>query len=227
MSHTQKNDWEKFWTQDQRSGKGEVSWSKQRLTELLDRYVKKDQRVLDAGCGSGFFSRYFCQKGMLTVALDFSEKALLKVCQLTEKKVEGIKADLLNDQLTQIFPKPFDLIFSDGLLEHFEPDEQKKIVANLLSVLGPQGLLVTIVPNRYSPWQLIRPFYMPGIKEKPFTLKLLEKIYLSNGLKIIESGGLNVLPFHFSPDRYLGKNFGMLLFAIGKKAVSSAFQIKN
>jgi SAM-dependent methyltransferase len=110
----------------------------------------------------------------------------------------------------------FDLIFTDGLFEHFSGEEQHKIISNFKKVLSPQGIVATFVPNKWSPWQLIRPFFMPGIKEKPFTLQGLKDLNLRCGLEIIQSGGLNVLPFKYSPDRSFGPYYGMILFSLAK-----------
>ncbi len=111
----------------------------------------------------------------------------------------------------------FDLIFSDGLFEHFSDEKQDKILHNFISVLQKEGVIVTFVPNKWSVWELIRPFYMPGIEEDPFTLKQLVDLHTRNGLAVIEQGGINTFPFAFSPDRYFGSTFGMLLYVVAKK----------
>ena len=129
-----------------------------------------------------------------------------------------MQKDLLNDNLAASIDHRFDIIFSDGLLEHFVSEDQNRIIKNLSSVLKDDGVLVTFVPNKFSPWELIRPFYMPGIEEDPFTFKQLIRLNERNNLCVKESGGINVLPFAFSPDRWCGRNFGMLLYTIsGKK----------
>lgn len=123
----------------------------------------------------------------------------------------------MEDDLSKIVSDKFDLIFSDGLLEHFSPTDQDKIVTNLSGVLASDGVLVTFVPNRWSPWELIRPFFMPGIEEDPFVLSQLIDLNERNGLKPLTSGGLNTVPFAFSPDGLLGSMWGMLLYTISKK----------
>ena len=111
----------------------------------------------------------------------------------------------------------FDLIFSDGLFEHFSKTDQDKIFKNLISLLSDKGVIVTFVPNKFSPWELIRPFFMPGIKEAPFVLSELVDLNQRNGAEVIGRGGINVFPFALSPDKIIGHLFGMLLFTISKK----------
>jgi SAM-dependent methyltransferase len=111
----------------------------------------------------------------------------------------------------------FDLIFSDGLLEHFSFFDQNKIITHLKNLLSAKGALVTFVPNRWSPWELIRPLYMPGIEEKPFVLKNLIALQEINGLRVIQKGGVNTIPLALSPDKIFGSFFGMLLYTVSCK----------
>lgn len=209
--------WNHFWRRQPDAAFDRLSWSKKRILRVLDPFVRKGKRVLDAGSGSGFFSKYFCDQGMHVVSVDFSDRALEMTSRLTGDRTRILKHDLRSDDLGQALFEKFDLIFSDGLFEHFSPDDQNKILKNFSTLLDPDGIIVTFVPNRWSPWQLIRPLFMPGINETPFTLKGLIALKMQNGLRILESGGINCLPFSFSPDRLIGRCFGMLLYVVAKK----------
>ena len=210
-------DWNNFWSLKETKKFTQVSWSKKRIIKILSPYINKGKSVLDAGCGSGFFSKFFCDQGLNTVSLDYSEQALEMAKKMTEGRVKTIKKDLLSAQVSQDIEERFDLIFSDGLLEHFSSEDQDKIVANFFSLLKEGGVVVTFVPNRWSPWQLMRPFFMPGIEETPFVLKDLINVHERNGLTVIQHDGLNTFPFAFSPDKFFGRAFGMLLFTVSKK----------
>ena len=211
------SDWNQFWAEEKTKKFTQISWSKKRIQQVLSPYVGPGKKALDAGCGSGFFSRYFCDQGMKTVALDYSESALKIASRLTGGLATIVKKDLLREHLAKDMEGGFDLIFSDGLLEHFSSADQDKILKNLLSLLSDQGVLVTFVPNRWSPWELIRPLYMPGIEETPFVLKELLVLNQRNGLQVVDKGGVNTWPFAFSPDCILGAFWGMLLYTIARK----------
>ena len=88
-----------------------------------------------------------------------------------------------------------------------------------MKLLADDGSLVTFVPNRWSPWELIRPFYMPGIEEAPFVLSELIELHERNGLCVIQKGGVNTLPFRLSPDKWFAEQFGMLLYTIARKKI--------
>ena len=173
--------------------------------------------VLDAGCGIGRFSKFFLDKGLKVICLDHSERALEMAKEFTGGRAAGyVKADLLSSSLTGVLSgRKFDLVFTDGLLEHFVKEDRLRILSNLKSVLNDKGLMYDVVPNRFSPWQLIRPFFYPGIYEKPLMLKELVALHEEAGLKVISSGGYNVLPFAFSPES-IGKYVGMLLYVAAK-----------
>ncbi|MBP9853997.1 MAG: class I SAM-dependent methyltransferase [Candidatus Omnitrophica bacterium] len=210
-------DWNNYWGMDQTQRFTRLSWSKKRILRILQPYILREEKALDAGCGSGFFSEYFCEQGMNTTALDYSQTALDLVHERTNGRVHIMKANLVDQNLNSLTSDKFNIIFTDGLLEHFSPGDQDKIIKNLTDVLHTNGVMINFVPNRWSPWELIRPMYMPGIVEDPFTLSELTDLHERNNLKIIARGGVNVIPCACSPDALIGSRFGMLLFTIAKK----------
>ena len=212
----QAGEWNDFWEKSSSGVKSRVSFSKKRILNVIQPYVVSGKRALDAGCGSGFFSKYFCDEGMRTTSLDYASQALHLTKEMTAGRSLIVQADILNPDIASELTERFDIIFTDGLLEHFEADDQNLILHNLKKLLSENGVLITFVPNKLSPWELIRPMFMPGIEEKPFDMKQLVRLNESNGLMLLRKGGINVWPFYGSPDRWLGPKFGMLLYTIAK-----------
>ncbi|MCC6758279.1 MAG: class I SAM-dependent methyltransferase [Candidatus Omnitrophica bacterium] len=216
LQNPKDSDWNNFWSREQSQRFSKLSWSKQRIIQVLAPRCRKGAFALDAGCGSGFFTRFFSDQGMSATALDYSDSALKMAAEATKGAAKLVRADMVNENLAELMAERFDLVFTDGLFEHFSGEDQDKIMQNLISVLKPGGYIITFVPNLLSPWELIRPFYMPGIEEKPFVLKGLLDLNRRNDLAVVESGGVNVLPFGLSPE-FLGPKFGMLLYTVAKK----------
>lgn len=210
-------DWNNYWGSEQTQRFTQISWSKKRICRVLQPYIFGGGKALDAGCGSGFFSKFFCDQGMTTTALDYSQTALDLAFEKTGGQARLLKANLVDEQINSLTENTYDIIFTDGLLEHFSPSDQDRIIKNLADVLDENGVLITFVPNKWSPWELIRPIYMPGIKEDPFILSELIDLNERNNLRVISRGGINTVPFAFSPDFLVGPVFGMLLFTISKK----------
>jgi 2-polyprenyl-3-methyl-5-hydroxy-6-metoxy-1,4-benzoquinol methylase len=206
--------WNRYWDRAQPARVERMSQSKRRIMDVLGRYLKKPgMRVLDAGCGSGWFTKTFCDLGMRTTALDNSPSALRLAQTLSAGRAACLRDDLLDPALPSRITERFDLIMTDGLFEHFSAHDQRRIMGNLRALCAPGGHIATFVPNLLSPWQLIRPFMMPGIHEKPFVLPQL--LALNSGMKVIERGGLNVLPLRVSPE-WAAPALGMILYTVSQ-----------
>jgi ubiquinone/menaquinone biosynthesis C-methylase UbiE len=208
MKETNSRSWNSFWENTQ---KKRFSWCKHRIKNILIKYDFKNKKVLEAGCGTGYFSLYFQNRGAEVYSLDFSLKAL----EITKRIVVDctlLQADVRKIPIRDGF---FDVIFTDGLLEHFENPEI--ILEEFKRVLNPNGIIITVVPNKFAFWQLLRPFIMKGIEEHPLTLKQLVKLHKNVGLVPLEYGGVNVVPIRFSPE-FLGKRLGMVLYVFTKKS---------
>ncbi len=207
--------WNKFWDTNRNSQFIRTSWSKRRIISILNRYRGEDVDALDAGCGSGFFSSYFISCGCSTYCLDYSSTALEITREQTQNSAQDyILGDLLDNNLVKKYENRFDLIFTDGLFEHFSDNDQDIILNNFKIMKKEEGKIITFVPNRFTLWTVIRPFYLPGIKEKPFTIRRLKRLHQKNKLVIEEWGGINVIPARYSPDYLIGKYLGMLLYCV-------------
>lgn len=212
---TETQNWNHFWSNNKESRFTKKSWSKIRIMKQLDPFLKPGLCVLDAGSGSGFFSNYFLSRDCIVYSLDYSEDALA----ITRRQTHGCCADYLNENLLDSefgtrYERQFDLIFTDGLFEHFKPEDQTIILNNFKKAKKKEGIIATFVPNRYSWWEVVRPWVMPGIHEEPFTRKTL--LELHKGMDKVKTGGLNTLPVPLSPDRLLGPNFGMILYCFAR-----------
>lgn len=210
---TKKEHWDRFWSAKGTRRFTQKSWSKVRIMEVLDGVVREGMEVLDAGCGSGFFSAYFLNKGCRVWALDHSEASLEIARENTQGRCAAyLREDLFQDDWANAFQGKFDLIFSDGLFEHFPEEDQRRLMVRFRALKKENGIVATFVPNRYSWWEVVRPLVMPEIREVPFTPSCLKKLHA--GMQILKTGGLNVLPFRLSPEKSLGPRFGMLLYVL-------------
>lgn len=212
---TERENWDSFWKKNTESRFTKLSWSKIRIMKLLDAILKPGMSALDAGCGSGFFSHYFLSRGCKTYTLDYSQDALnIARGKTADKCTAYLRRDLLDPDFGEEYKGTFDVIFTDGLFEHFTETDQQKIIGNFRRAKNDTGLITTFVPNKYSWWEVIRPLVMPGIHEEPFTMASLLKLH--DSMEIVKKGGINVFPIAISPDRMLGPGCGMLLYCFAK-----------
>jgi ubiquinone/menaquinone biosynthesis C-methylase UbiE len=141
--------WDEFWHG------GELLHNLFKLTPTYRRIKKifngldlpAGARILDVGCGSGKLARFWRQQGGDVVGLDISDEALAFT---HGKGVAAVKGDVRKLPFTD---GEFDLVYSDGLLEHFpDPDA---VLAELFRV--SRGVVFNLVPrttvfNRLLVW---------------------------------------------------------------------------
>ena len=116
--------------------------------------VKKGEKALDAGCGTGIYSIELTKRGALTTGVDSSGGMLDRAKSKAVK--DGHNIDFVcADALTLPFPDNyFDLVLSIGMLCYTE--EREKALLEMRRVLKPGGRIIIGVLNKWSPWALFR-----------------------------------------------------------------------
>lgn len=131
--------WDDFWH------RGEIWLTLLRFTPTYRKIVRlfkgmaipRGASILDVGCGSGKLARFWSRQGRNVLGLDISDQAL----QFTRSQgVAVIKADV---RRLPFKDGTFDLVYSDGLLEHFTDPES--ILAELFRV--SRTYIFTLVPR--------------------------------------------------------------------------------
>jgi SAM-dependent methyltransferase len=110
-------------------------------------------RLLELGVGCGYvLSKLVRQSGGRAVGIDDDAGAL----RLSRQVSATLGANLaLVRGRGQALPFPdeiFDMVFSQGLIEHFPPDVADALVAEHVRVLRRGGVLAISVPNLYNPF---------------------------------------------------------------------------
>jgi len=179
---------------------------------ILSGYIEPGMDVLDLGCGAGFFSAYFISKGCSVYSMDYSTRALSIAKDNTNHKSKMyLNGNILDAGAFTGIDVQFDIIFTDGLLEHYSKTEQDNIISKMRTVKKEDGYIINFAPNRFSLWSLARPFVM-DIEERPFTMSEFMDLHSRNGLRVVSYGGISALPFRFSPEGLLARRFGMLFY---------------
>ncbi len=116
--------------------------------------IKRGERALDAGCGTGIYSIELAKRGAVTTGADSSEDML--VWARAKARKEGLTIDFVSaDALMLPFPDDyFDLVLSAGMLCFIK--ERGKALQEMLRVLKPGGKLIIGVLNKQSPWAAFR-----------------------------------------------------------------------
>jgi ubiquinone/menaquinone biosynthesis C-methylase UbiE len=131
------------WTKGEITNQIQLAFRNHWLTfqDLLSEKSGGKRRVLEVGCGRGSLSAYFSDAGWDCTLLDISPKAIeLAKNAFAENNLEA-KFDVGDCLHLPYKDGSFDLVFSIGLLEHFQDinsviKEQKRILADSGMFIG-------------------------------------------------------------------------------------------
>jgi len=161
--------------------------------ELLTEDIS-NKKLLDAGCGTGWFSKWACDRKAMVTSMDLGEGLLKRVAAKCDS--ERIVGSILEIPFSD---NTFDIVVSSEVIEH-TPDP-KKAIQELYRVLKPGGTLVLSVPNKiwyFSIWIAnklhLRPY--DGY-ENWLGWNELKRSMLQTGFEIMKMQGIHLFPFVF------------------------------
>ncbi len=119
-----------------------------KMEYLLPLLPKGRKRTLEVGAGSGRLSRFLALEGCDTCCLDYSIDALIYARGCYEKEgAQGVYV-LGRAEHLPFEDNSIDVVFSTGLLEHFE--DPMPIVSEMVRVLRKDGLFYSdVVPRKF------------------------------------------------------------------------------
>jgi cyclopropane fatty-acyl-phospholipid synthase-like methyltransferase len=116
-------------------------------------------KIIELGCGTGYNSLQMTQLFQVAkvTLVDFNSSVLNDArrrlsCLNCEK--EFLLRDLFNLDLNE----KYHIVHSQGLLEHYTPDEQRRLICLHRDLLTSNGITVILVPTPNLPYRLWRGF---------------------------------------------------------------------
>ena len=105
------------------------------------------KRVLEPGTGTGLVALALARRGARTTVLDVSGEALA-IARATFARA-GRETEAVQGSVFELpfADGTFDVVCNTGLLEHFQPERRRAALAEMLRVLRPDGVCVTLNPN--------------------------------------------------------------------------------
>ncbi len=122
-----------------------------KLVNLIESGKIKPCKVLDVGCGEGFYAIYLASKEFDVTGIDISENAITNAKENAAKqnvKVKFIAIDIID--LDKINNK-FDFIFEWAILHHIIPKQRQKYVENIKGILNKGGKYLSLCFNNQNP----------------------------------------------------------------------------
>ncbi len=195
----------------------------------IRRAVPAGGRVLDVGCGAGIFAALLAHHGYQVVGVDDDADIVAYARQM----VAYLRAPAAVEQASAFdlarYHRQFDLVYSLGVLEHFEP----AVTVHLLQEQARCArFVVVVVPTRFARYAA------PVTDERLYTRRQLTTLARRAGLRVRESFVYGDVPTRTARalDRWLPKtayrglrecfSYGMDLCCVGERpaAIDGASQ---
>lgn len=186
-----KQDWNDFW--DRKQNVDEVYSNVDRILNNLKKVTDlKGKKILEVGAGTGRDSFYMSAEGATVYVLDYSPPALKIVQNLNQNNEHGVIPVLADTFHIPAKDETFDVVYHQGLLEHFRNPEE--LLKENERVLKHGGYLLVDVPQRYHYYTIIKHILIFFNKwfagwETEFSIKELTNLSESLGLEVIHTYG--------------------------------------
>ncbi|MGI9534427.1 MAG: class I SAM-dependent methyltransferase [Thermodesulfobacteriota bacterium] len=176
-----------------------------KLNMVLNKYkFNMDSRILDSGCGGGYFLNYLTEKKYSDVwGFDISPTGIEVINKLYPHLSSKVAVhDVFKEELPVYFPNKYDIVFSTEVIEHlYNPGLYLK---NIYGLLKESGYLILSTPyHSYIKNLLISlsgkndSHYNPnwvGGHIKFFSKKTIEELLVENKFKIEKFIGCGRVP---------------------------------
>jgi 2-polyprenyl-3-methyl-5-hydroxy-6-metoxy-1,4-benzoquinol methylase len=147
---TDKDFWEKAWGRSPLKkyyGIEEYLAINKRLDRLFKRFLDKgDKKILEIGCARAKKLIYFAKEfGYEVYGIDYSEKGAAIAQE--NLRIAGMRGTILCEDVfqTSFEEESFDIVYSMGLVEHFE--NPAEIIDKHIKLLKRGGRLIITIPN--------------------------------------------------------------------------------
>jgi 2-polyprenyl-3-methyl-5-hydroxy-6-metoxy-1,4-benzoquinol methylase len=117
-----------------RDHEGDTWWRE--CTAAFAALLPNGAHLLDAGCGSGQKAKFFQDRGVRVIGIDFSEK-LLEIARQTATASDFRLLDLRD---IRTLAEEFDGVFARASLLHIPKAEAFSVIEGMVSRLVPRGL---------------------------------------------------------------------------------------
>ena len=165
-----------------------------RFPKVLARLSPQSgEKILDIGCGRGFYSHYIAKMGADVVGID--DGPFVEISQSIGKNLKvSAKIERVDITKTQEYfdgaKELFDKIIAIEVLEHLVDD--KKAFSNWCQLLKSGGTMIFSVPlttekeiSEFKPDLINDPY---GHKRAGYTLEQIQQLCLDNSMKLVEYG---------------------------------------
>jgi ubiquinone/menaquinone biosynthesis C-methylase UbiE len=200
MKESTKQNWETFW--EEKSDLEVVYANSDRIRRNLVKFMDlRGARILEVGAGTGRDSAYMMNDGAELHLLDYSKNSLSLICKAlpVSSRVNPVGADAFRAPFRD---ETFDVVFHQGLLEHFRPVEARALLKENIRILKTGGILLVDVPQRWHVYTLVKHVLIAMNAwfagwEREFSVRELRGELTSLGMRFVHAYGEWMYPSFF------------------------------
>jgi len=145
-----------IWNWETQAGK--LRWT--RRVKMLSTHLRAGMRVLELGCGTGYFTRELARSEAEIVAVDLSPE-LLEIAK-THSSTPNVHYEIQNACALKCADAVFDSVVGSSVLHHLD---LKKALPEIYRVLKQHGSIYLTEPNMLNP-QIAIQKNVPWVKRK-------------------------------------------------------------
>jgi 2-polyprenyl-3-methyl-5-hydroxy-6-metoxy-1,4-benzoquinol methylase len=121
---------------------------------LMQRVIMpgKQDRVLDAGCGSGTISHFLSLHAGKVIGMDSNPSAITYAASAYEAQNLEFRLGQFEELIAD---KPFDKVYCIEVLEHLYEAQAAEVLSLFHRITNPGGQLFVTTPNYRSAWPII------------------------------------------------------------------------
>ena len=198
---SRRENWETFW--DEKQDTEEVYSNAGRVLRHLSKLTSLEgKKILEIGAGTGRDSFPLVEHGATVYQLDYAENSLRILKRLADES--KLPVNIVGGDT---FCLPFrdgtlDIIFHQGLLEHFGKPVAEKLLLENIRALKQGGLLLVDVPQRWHSYTVVKHVLIAMGKwfagwERSFSVGELRNLLKSLGLTPVYAYGEWMYPSFF------------------------------
>lgn len=165
--------------------------------------LSKDDAILDAGCGAGFFTYETARRCRLSIGIDWSLDANLSLAMSKQPRATYVKGDV---QTLPFSSDKFDKILLSSVLQMVKDDTA--LLKECHRVLKNEGVLVLSVPVGYIHLKRLN-LLKPQLRDK-FGSRGKGYYDYDEIVELLEGEGFKIEEVEYSP-----KKWGSLVFELG------------
>jgi cyclopropane fatty-acyl-phospholipid synthase-like methyltransferase len=193
MQFMNKSDWSKVW--DSKIVKLQDLFWRPIIWITYKRFIRNlnlsnNSKILELGCGIGRNSLKISKIYDCKVTLVDNCETALKRAKFTFQK-NNTKANFINKDIFKLkLKEEFDLVFSEGLIEHYTGKDRRMIFKIHKNLTKKEGHVLILAPHLTKTYRFFKSFYKSlklwRYKELPFSEKEIIDLCKGNNLKIIK-----------------------------------------